>query len=453
MDSSNASTTNGVHLPNFPLATGDLLRAIEHSGSVEQRSTDDAGEYYSIAMAKTRPPGLAVESANIVIPLSVPRPGEALYFTFVAAADCMYFQLHQVPHARRTYGHCAAYSADAPYKPVDIGAAFKFLSLTSYIVVSTELAAAVRAVRRAEVDLPVPQTQDKRQCVRQPEELGELAEEAGSKPKGMSNYLLYLAGNKMITRSKTDIAQREEDLGFIYRAMDKSKMDYCVSTDLVLQVEVYRSMLCEHGDTRTEDRHDAFISCGLISRVHRLQFFTKIEKLKLFLVGSVLKQGSYDTLSLEDFVTMERITFKPTTCPDNNSGLVSVLKNLQMMLQIVFSNAYSKCSDSFVEKLEGAVRPMELVPSDLLKHSVELTLRKVFRIIRSVKSASLPGLDVDSPESCAIFFTESFEKTSKGSIRPRENVAGERGARRLPVERGLRRSLRLKWGRRWQNQQ
>jgi hypothetical protein len=66
MDPSSASTTNGVYLPNFPLATGDLLRAIEHSGSVEQRSTDDAGEYYSMAMAKTRPPGLVVESAIIV---------------------------------------------------------------------------------------------------------------------------------------------------------------------------------------------------------------------------------------------------------------------------------------------------------------------------------------------------------------------------------------------------
>jgi hypothetical protein len=51
---------------------------------------------------------------------------------------------------------------------------------------------------------------------------------------------------------------------------------------------------------------------------------------------------------------------------------------------------------------------MELVPSDLLKHSVELTLRKVFRIIRSVKSASIPELDVESPESCSKFFTDSF---------------------------------------------
>jgi hypothetical protein len=78
----------------------------------------------------------------------------------------------------------------------------------------------------------------------------------------MSNYLLDLAGNKLYTRNKTDIPQREEDLGFLFRAMDRTRMEFGVSTDLVLQVEVYRAMLCEQGDTRTEERHSAFISCG-----------------------------------------------------------------------------------------------------------------------------------------------------------------------------------------------
>ena len=412
MEPSTASATNGVFQPNFPLATGDLLRAIENSGSVISTSTDDAGEYYAMAMASVVPAGEVKESAIIIIPLTNPRASEALDFTFVAAADCMYFQLHKIPQLRCTYGHCAAYSADVPDRPLEVGAVFKFPSITSFIVASPQLAAAVRAVRGAEVDVPLQQTQDKRRCVRQLEELGELAEETGSRPKGMSNYLLDLAGKKFFTRNKTDIAQREEDLGFIFRAMDKTKMDYSVSTDLMLQVEVYRSMLCEQGDTRADDRHSAFISCGLISRVHRLQFFTKIEKLKLFLVGSVLKQGSADTLSMEDFTTAEKIASRPTTCPNNNIGLVSVLKNLQTMLQIVFSNEFEKCFDPFIEKLEGAVRPLELVPSDLLKHSVELTLRKVFRIIRSVKSSSMPGLNVEGPECCAKFFTDSFKKMS-----------------------------------------
>jgi hypothetical protein len=87
-------------------------------------------------------------------------------------------------------------------------------------------------------------------------------------------------------------------------------------------------MLCEQGDTRADDRHADFISCGLLSLIHRLQFLMKNEKLKLFLVGSVLKEGS-STLSLEDFVAAEKIASKPTTCPSNNSRLASALKNLQ----------------------------------------------------------------------------------------------------------------------------
>jgi hypothetical protein len=112
MDSSNASTTNEVYLPNFPLATGDFLRAIEHSGSVKQTSRDDAGGYYVMAMATTKLAEEVMESAIVVIPLTASRAGEVLDFTFVAAADCMYFQLLRIPQLRCTYGHCAAYSAD-----------------------------------------------------------------------------------------------------------------------------------------------------------------------------------------------------------------------------------------------------------------------------------------------------------------------------------------------------
>jgi hypothetical protein len=156
MDSSNASTTNGVYLPNFPLATGDLLRAIEHSGSVMQTWRDDAREYYAMAMATTKLAEEVMENAIIVIRLTAPSAGEVLDFTFVAAADCMYFQLHRITQLRCTYGHCAAFSADHEFSAflstMEVGAVFKFPSIFSYIVASTELAAAVRAVRGADVD-------------------------------------------------------------------------------------------------------------------------------------------------------------------------------------------------------------------------------------------------------------------------------------------------------------
>ena len=225
MDSTDATLPNGVFLPNFPLASGDLLRAIEHSGSVVPTYSDDAGEYYAMAMAAVVPANEVQEGAIIVVPLTRPRDDEPLDFTFVAAANCMYVQLHSTPQLRRTYGHCAAYSADAPVRPFEVGAVFKFATIGSFVVAKHQLAASVRASCEEATASEVMETPDTRQCVRQQDALGKLADEAGGKPKGMSIYLLDLNGTKLYTRNKTDIAQREEDLGFILRVMDKGKMD------------------------------------------------------------------------------------------------------------------------------------------------------------------------------------------------------------------------------------
>ena len=52
--------------------------------------------------------------------------------------------------------------------------------------------------------------------------------------------------------------------------MDAEKMDYSITTDFSLQPEVYRAMLCEQRDSQADNKHLAFFSCGLISRIHRL---------------------------------------------------------------------------------------------------------------------------------------------------------------------------------------
>jgi hypothetical protein len=55
----------------------------------------------------------------MIIPLASPSADQPLDFTFVAEADCMYVVLHGVPLARCTYGHCTAYSAGAPHRPLE----------------------------------------------------------------------------------------------------------------------------------------------------------------------------------------------------------------------------------------------------------------------------------------------------------------------------------------------
>ena len=75
-----------------------------------------------------------------------------------------------------------------------------------------------------------------------------------------------------------------------------------MTTDVALQTEVYQRLLCEQGDTQAEDRISSFLSCGLISRVQRVQVFLKTEKLKLILTGCVLLEGATEASPIqEDF--------------------------------------------------------------------------------------------------------------------------------------------------------
>jgi hypothetical protein len=298
-----------------------------------------------------------------------------------------------------------------------VGNQVKFPSASKYLVATPELVGLLRSSLGPE---PVVTTSDivpaKRPCTRPLDTGGEQADDIEDKPKGTSTYILDLDGVKRPTRNKSDIPQREKDLHFMFRAMDVGKWDYSMSTDLVLQPEAYRSMLCEQSISQIEDQHPAFTACGLIIRVQSLPIFFNEEKLKLLLTGSILIEGSSEpSLNLEDFVTKgaEAITDRASPCPLHNSGLVSALKNLGICLHIVFSGFFSKALDEFIDHLEGARRIMEVAPADFLKYSIELALRKFFRVVRSVKTSALVDMNVSNPEECAAYLQWIFNRLAE----------------------------------------
>jgi hypothetical protein len=192
MESLASSLATGVFLPNYPLASGDLLRAIEHSGSVAPTSTDDAGEYYAMAMAQVLQADQVPVDSIMVVPLTPPRADEVLDFSFVAASECMYVQLHEQPQFRRTYGHCMAYSGDLVEKPLEIGAVFKFATIGTFIIAKRQLVAAVRATTSPAIEDQSVSNTDKRQCVRplvvwcwSRWRLGRRTEDEREKPEGV----------------------------------------------------------------------------------------------------------------------------------------------------------------------------------------------------------------------------------------------------------------------------
>ena len=311
-----------------------------------------------------------------------------------------------------SYGTCTAYSADSTVFPVDVGTAIKFPSPSHFLVAKGDLIEALSRATKLSHGIADPQLPEgiKRQCLRQQVEMGEQTETSA----GTSKYLLDLEGVRHFTRVKTDIPQREKDLFFSFRAMDPERWEYAMGADLTLQPEEYRRMLVEQGQARTSSRNSAFESCGILDRVYNLNFTVKNTKMELLLTGSILVQGADKTLTLDDFTTGEKILSSSAICPNHNRAMAATLRNVQMVLEIVFSPSFRDCLSIFIDDLEGVMRPMELVSSDFLKHCIENSLRLFFRTVRSVRTCNIKeGTSIKNPIECAAFLRESFSQLSE----------------------------------------
>jgi hypothetical protein len=110
----------------------------------------------------------------------------------------------------------------------------------------------------------------------------------------------------------------------------------------------------------------------------------------------------------------ENLSTGSTVCAYPNRPLVALLRNMQDSLLVFFSQHFKTCLDDFINDLEGADRPMELVAADFLKYSVEETFRKFFRVIRSERrgpdSTEMP---ISRPDQCAAYLSSLFKQLSR----------------------------------------
>ena len=83
-------------------------------------------------------------------------------------------------------------------------------------------------------------------------------------------------------------------------------------------------------------------------------------------------------------------------------------------MQVCFSDVFGNTLEFSVDKLGGANRPMELVASDFLKHSVQHNLKRFFREVSTVRGPDVPdGLSFKTPELCASYLTTLFNKLAE----------------------------------------
>ena len=67
MDAIYSANETGVQLPVFPMASGEVARMIDLSGTVSPTSTDEFGEYFSMSLIRLTPSGDVQPESTIVI--------------------------------------------------------------------------------------------------------------------------------------------------------------------------------------------------------------------------------------------------------------------------------------------------------------------------------------------------------------------------------------------------
>ena len=267
----------GVMIPAYPL---------ENAVSIVAGHTDDEGEYFAMQMVSWVPAADVPAISVVVITLDTPQADGVVNYTFLALCKSMFLQVHDKPQTRLIYGHCSNFSEGTVDRPIPIGALVKFPSMRHYLVAQPHLVQALRASLDPAGEGAIGAASAKSSCLRPLEGAGDQVEDATGKTKGMS--IVDSDGGQHPTRNKTNLHQWERDLWCTYRNTNAGKHNYSISSEVTLQPDNYLGMPFEQGDRQAVDRHSAFISCGLMSRIEKLLVLGESGKLKLLLVGSVL---------------------------------------------------------------------------------------------------------------------------------------------------------------------
>ena len=126
--------------------------------------------------------------------------------------------------------------------------------------------------------------------------------------------LIDSEGRPRTTKVKTDLAEREKNLGVVFRVCDERRWQFIMETECVLQVEKYPSVINEQSTLQISERDPGFKCCGLLDRVYGLSFSVDIPLLKKLLTGD-FGGPLGDALDLQKFAGRTvKIPVKLTPC-------------------------------------------------------------------------------------------------------------------------------------------
>ena len=410
--SPSTANTVGLSLPEYgilPAAAIVSMNAIAGFIHDEYRGEGSLRLSFNATMRSWQDMG----KKSIFLLPAIPLPeGEKLSMSFLDDSTVQMWQLRGKPSSTTTFAMLVGLTGKG-HRPLDtlpVGTRVSVATPTYFLQAVEELegvamhqvaAWTVSEKRRLEDNLEGAHL-DKRL------RLG-MQDDWGVHSQGEKKYvsvLIDLEGRAHTTRVKKDLAEREKELGVIFRVCDGERWPYVMGTECELQAEEYARVINEQSTLRITERDPGFKCCGLLDRVFNLNFSVDIPLLKKLLTGDFGGPPG-DALDLQKFAGRAvKIPIELTPCPHQNRALVVAVKNMELVFVIFFGSAFHKATDAFVDKLEGLHRPMELAPSGFLLHSLELALSKYFRALRmATTTVNMTLRDVSTPAACATYLS------------------------------------------------
>lgn len=351
-----------------------------------------------------------------LLPALSPAEGGALSMEFLDDSLVQLWQLRGKPTSTATHAMLIGLVGKGvqPQDALVIGTRVTFETPAAFLVTVEELedvamqkAAAWSATEKRRMEAlsgaeGVESPEKRMRCGLQD---GKGVQSQGEK-RDSATVIVDLEGGMHPTRLKKNLAERERDLGVMFRVSARERWPHIMGTEYVLQVEEYARVINEQCTFRHSERDLGFETCGLLDRIWNLNFSEDMSLLKKLLTGD-FGGPSGDALDMQKFAGRStKIPVEPTPCPQQNRALVVAMKNMELVLEVFYGSAFKGTTAFFIDKLEGLERPMELASSAFLLHSLEVVLSRYFRALRmATTAANAATRDISSPASCAARLT------------------------------------------------
>ena len=391
-------------MPQFSQISPAMKLLVDTASRCVEDESFDADQFGLFATRLSA--ALLPANSTILVPERAPRPPEEENFQYLSQCPLLMCIIQGTPGTRSTFGIVSGYSEFYTDCILPIGSLISFSTPDFFITAKGLL---ITATERAVTSTGGVEPNLGQKRVRN--ELLDIGGEQQDSIQGekSGSFIVDLDGVKHPTRSKKEISVREMELAFGFRVVAAARWTHLMGADLLLQPEKYYRMISEQSKTRASSREAAFESCGLADRIRNLHFAEIPEKLKYLLTGGVLN-GMKDSLTLIDFES-RNLPIATGRQPDvnSNANMATMLRNLEATMVVFYSEAFLGVFSDLLIHLEGFKRPLELVSADYLKHSIEVTVAKFFRVVSSQKNADDPHLILSNPANCAAYFKSLLE--------------------------------------------